>query len=97
MREVDKELLLAAKSGDKERVRLLLENGANVNARDRYGWTALMWAVFKGYKEIVKLLLENGADVNVRDFFGNTALKFASMKIGCEEIVELLKSYGAKK
>ena len=42
-------------------------NGMDVNARDGYGMTALMWAVGRGYQDIVKVLLEHGADVEARN------------------------------
>lgn len=42
-------------------------NGIDVNARDGYGMTALMWATGRGSKEIISLLLEHGADVEARN------------------------------
>jgi ankyrin repeat protein len=44
MREIDEMLLNACKIGDLEVVKLLLEKGADVNARFEYGETALMYA-----------------------------------------------------
>jgi ankyrin repeat protein len=67
-----------------------------VNAKNKDGRTALMFASERGHKEVVKLLIEKGAGVNVKDKYGWTALKYASEN-GHQEIVELLKSYGAKK
>lgn len=43
-------------------VNLLLTKGANVNARNKYGYTPLHWAAKHGHFESVRLLLENGAD-----------------------------------
>ena len=48
-----------------EIVLLLLQNGADVNAQDQYGETALVVSLEKGYKKIAKILLEYGADPNV--------------------------------
>jgi len=59
---------------DTENVKLLLKNGADVNARDKQDMTALMWASERGHTEMVKLLLENGADVNANNNDGQTAL-----------------------
>ena len=75
-------------------VRLLLENGADINARrGRYG-NALQAALFYGYEGIVRLLLENGADVNAQGGDYGNALQAASSK-GDEGIVRLLLENGA--
>jgi len=66
----------------------------DVNAKDKYGSTALIDASFKGQKDIVELLILEGADLNARDRQGDTALMNAALK-GHIEIVELLISNGA--
>jgi ankyrin repeat protein len=53
--------MLAAERGHKEVVELLLESGADVNAKSNIGWTALMLAAFNGHKEIVEILKSYGA------------------------------------
>jgi hypothetical protein len=45
-------------------VKLLLENGANVNAADGRGLTPLHYACWKRAPLVARILLENGADVN---------------------------------
>lgn len=40
--------------------------GADINRRDRYGCTALFYAVSEGYREVVKLLLSSGSDADIR-------------------------------
>jgi ankyrin repeat protein len=90
-------LLLAARKGNREIVKLLLAHGADVNAQDYYlAWTPLILASALGHKEVVKLLLEYGADVDIKDQNGMTALKYA-IKNGYKEIVALLKSARTKK
>jgi hypothetical protein len=60
-------IMLATGYGHINIVRFLLENGANVNAKDTFkGWTVLMFSTILTNEEfeIAKLLIENGADVN---------------------------------
>ena len=64
----------AALFGHTEIVALLLEAGADVNARNRDGGTPLHSAAFLGQYEAAKLLLENGADINIRNGDGGTPL-----------------------
>jgi ankyrin repeat protein len=71
-------------------IRALLDRGADLNAKDREGWTALMRAAEKGYVITVKILLSKGADVNVQNKFGKTALMYAKQK-GYNEIVKLIQ------
>lgn len=82
--------------GFKTTAALLLDRGANINARtDPYIGTALLVACIGGNTEIVKFLLDRGADVNMQsDRFGVTALVGASC-MGQKKIVELLLDRGA--
>ena len=61
IRDIAEKLLNACVIGDLEKVKQLLEKGADVNAREyEYGWTALMLAALNGHKEVVELLIEKG-------------------------------------
>jgi ankyrin repeat protein len=68
-------LHLAAKEGDVKMVRLLLDKGANIEAQDGYGLTALCKAVNLQYLEVIKLLLDRGASRQNSD--GTSLLDFA--------------------
>jgi ankyrin repeat protein len=88
-------LMMAAYEGQTVRVRLMLERGADPNARDRDGDTALMFAAFKGHAAIVHLLLMHGADVDATAHNGWTALRAA--KSGRHHgIVDMLESVRVK-
>ncbi len=54
------DLLKAAEKGDLPRVNALLAKGADVNAKNNDGWTALMYASYKGNLEVVQALLAKG-------------------------------------
>jgi ankyrin repeat protein len=80
--------------GDAAMVKSLLEKGADINAKDNDGWTALQHAAKRGDVEIVRLLLENGADANARSNDGGTSLMSAA-KRDYIEIMKLLLEKGA--
>lgn len=71
-------LHIACREGNFEITKILIENGAEVNAIDNEGWTALMRASLYGNKDIVKLLLENGVQANILNSIGESALVHAA-------------------
>ena len=93
---VNEELWNAAREGDVARVTRALEKGADVNAKTRYGATALTFAADKGRIEVVKLLIERGADVNAQDsFYQMRALDMAMMN-SHSDVALLLLERGSK-
>jgi ankyrin repeat protein len=71
MRALGVDLLRAAAAGDVPKLREALVavnavDGVDVNVKNKYGGTALIWAAMQGHKECVALLLAvDGVDVNV--------------------------------
>ena len=82
----------AVRQGDLATVTALLDQGADVNAKFRYGATALFKAAERGHTEIVKLLLARGADVTVKDtFYQATAMTWALDNDHVETVRALLE------
>lgn len=86
-------LMYAALYADLETVRMLLDRGADPNAADHAGATALMWSIDDVAK--AKLLVERGANVNARSADGRTALMIASAWRGGTPTARLLLERGA--
>jgi ankyrin repeat protein len=82
----------AARAGLVERVRVLLNQGGAVDARDALCRTALQWAVIAGRVEVVRLLLQRGANADAADRRGFTPLALVE---DSPEIVRLLLAHGA--
>ncbi len=76
--DLDKELRLAAMVGDVPAATALIDQGADVNAANQTGKTALMMAAETGDVATIALLLGRGAEVNARTVAGCTALTFAA-------------------
>jgi len=86
-------IMYAALYGDAEHVRLLLDKGANPNAQNDGGGTALMYAIDDAEK--MRLLLDHGANPNLRSGEGRTALLIAVGRAGSNPQVKLLLEKGA--
>ncbi|KAK4515701.1 uncharacterized protein ATC70_010654 [Mucor velutinosus] len=81
-------------SGSLEKVKDLVERGADVNHRDNAGWAPLHEAALKGQYEIAEYLIQAGAIVNVRGFEDDTPLHDAC-SYGYADCVKLLVESGA--
>lgn len=102
-------LIFAAREGDIESARVLIDAGANVNQTSEYGWTPLLTATQNRYYRLGKFLLERGADPNITNKGGWNPLYIATDNRNIEggdyptrrpdldhlEYIELLLDYGA--
>lgn len=90
--QLNDQLWEAARSGNAAAVMALLDKGAEVNAKFRYGATALFKAAERGNTEVVKVLLARGADVSVKDtFYSATAMTWALSNKHIEVVRALLE------
>ncbi len=84
----------AVKRGDVPTVRTLLAQGADIDARDHYGQTALMLAAHAGHHEIAGMLIAHNASLDVTAKFGLSALMLAIVA-GHAKIAGMLSKAGA--
>jgi ankyrin repeat protein len=84
----------AVRRGDVQIVLDLVGRGADVDARDRYGQTALMLAAHTGQREVVEALIAHRANLNITAKFGLSALMLA-LVAGHTEVARLLAKAGA--
>ncbi|MFC1834840.1 ankyrin repeat domain-containing protein [Thermodesulfobacteriota bacterium] len=93
-KDLNQALLDAARDGQLTEIDRLLDEGADINARNPNGWTGLMFAVGAAHVGLAKKLLEKGADPDMADNDGVTPLMKA-VKNADTEMVKLLLEHGA--
>jgi ankyrin repeat protein len=93
---MDKQLIKSCVDGNYQKVKELLDSGADVNARDVFDGTPLIMAALHGHIDIAKLLLDKGADIEARDNQGHTAISYAfdiEDKDKRRELLEIFNHY----
>ena len=84
----------AARAGELEKVRQLLDAGVPVDAVNEYDVTALMYAAGWDHPDVVRLLIERGADLDHRDnLYRANAMTWASQR-GHSDVILLLVEHG---
>lgn len=84
----------AAKNGDAESLRMLVNLGVDVDILSHDGWTALMYAAYGGHIDSVKLLLSNQANVNARA--GVVTPLVAAVHSDNKDLINMLVGEGAE-
>ena len=87
-------LILAAENGHQYTVDALLDENAEINARDDDGKTALIHAAENGHDGTANVLIRKGADLNIKDDHGRTALGYA-IKKSHKQVIKILQDAGA--
>ncbi|MGA2332768.1 MAG: ankyrin repeat domain-containing protein [Syntrophales bacterium] len=97
LKEKNRALCQASYEGHIKVVELLIDKGADLNAKCSIignGGTSLIDSVWKGHSAVSKFLIDKGADINAKDAFGRTALFFALIRRNIE-IAKILMDKGA--
>ncbi len=82
-----------------EVTQILIENGININQKDKYGAIPLSYAIAnvkldsKTMKPVYMLLLKNGSNYNDVDNYGNSCLDYASKFSWRTEFLEFVKEF----
>jgi ankyrin repeat protein len=84
----------ATRRGDVNKVIQLLNDGTDINSKDRFGQTPLMHAAHLGHFDLVQLLIKRGADLNTTAKYNLSALMLAIIN-GHEQTAGALIAAGA--
>jgi len=91
----DERVVEAAMKGDRDTVRALLKQAADVNAAQGDGMTALHWAALKGDTEMAEMLLYAGANIKAATRLGGYTPLYFAAKSGNTKVIEVLLKNGA--
>jgi len=91
---MNQRLIVSAAQGDTDDVLKLLQDGADIDATDERGRTAVLAATYNNQADTVKALIQQGADINIRDSSLNNVFLYAGAS-GYLEILKLAIGAGA--
>ena len=92
--DANEDLLDAARKGDLDTVKALIEKGAPIEAKTPYGQTPLYLAAMKGHEAVVQFLLEKGAKADVTDTFYKESALDAAMESKYYAVAKLIIAKG---
>ena len=85
----------AARFGNTEVAEVLIANGADIIAKDKWDYQPIHWAAYHDRPEIIELLIANGADVNAKTSLGESPIHLAIPRRNTAAI-EMLRKHGAE-
>ena len=94
MRKIDRQLRTAANRGNCTAIERLIAEGADVNAQDDAGWTAVQTAAMEGHADAAQILINAGANADAKDEYGWSLLHDAAI-CGHAATLEVLIRAGA--
>jgi ankyrin repeat protein len=86
-------LQVAAQNGHIKLVEILIKHGANINKKQRHGWTALMLAAQFGQTAVVRFLLQRDADTTIREHDAQMNAENIAEFYGMLEVAKLIHSH----
>lgn len=93
--DIDRLLQKATQNGDVDRVKELLQAGANVDHESEQGLTPLHWSALNGRADLAEVLIEHGADINQRErYTGKLTPMAMALLMGYDDVVELMAGRG---
>jgi ankyrin repeat protein len=85
----------AARFAKKDVAEILIANGADIKAKDKWGYQPIHWAAYHDRPDIIELLIAKGADVNAKTSLDQTPLQLAKPRRNTATI-EVLRKHGAR-
>ena len=94
--DINTRLINASNPPDDEKVKELIEKGADINTREENGYTPVMLALGMGHWDLVEYLVKKGADLNLKNNNGENIIDIAKSSGVSELGINFLKKNGAK-
>ena len=93
--DIDRLLHQATQEGDLERVKRLLQEGANADREGDRGLTPLHWSALNGRADLAEALIEHGATINQREgYTGKLTPMAIALLMGYDHVVEFMAARG---
>jgi ankyrin repeat protein len=93
--DIDRLLHKATQNGDVDRVKELLQAGANPDHENEQGLTPLHWSALNGRADLAEVLIDHGAGINQRErYTGKLTPMAMALLMGYDDVVELMAGRG---